>query len=110
MCKACLSIGHWITNSGIIFYNIAKQQICTTFLEISDNTQALKSSFYWYKKSCKDKELNAKTIYKTDGIIRSMEDEGYNTKDLAPIICIAKAITLNSDSDTDDSDEYKWYG
>ena len=81
--------------------------MCTKFLEISDNTQAVKFNFYRYKKDCKDKALNAKTISKMDGIICSMKEEGHDTKDLAPIIHIAKAMALRSDNDSDDSDGYE---
>ena len=46
MCKACLGIGHCITNPDTICYNVAKQQIYTKFLDTAENTQALKSNFY----------------------------------------------------------------
>ena len=36
-----------------------------------------------------------------------MEYEGHDTKDLAPIIHMAKAMPLNSDSDNEDSEEYE---
>ena len=109
MCKSYLGIGHCITNPDTICYNVAKHQMCTKFLDNTENTQAIKSNFSRYKKDCKDKALNAKTSSKMDGIIRIMDDEGHDTKDLSPIIHIAKAMALNSDSESEDSEAYEWH-
>ena len=107
MYKSCLGIGHCISNPDTICYNIAKHQMCTKFIDNAENTQDIKSNFYRYKKDRKDKAPNVKISSKIDGIIRSMEDEGHETKDLAPIIHIAKAMALNSDSESEDSEAYK---
>lgn len=108
MRKACLGIGHCITKPDSICYNVVKQKMCTKYLTIVDNSQAVKSNLYRYKKERIDKASHTKTISKMDGIIRNMEDDGHNPEDLVPIIHMAREMTIHPDSDTsDDNSAYE---
>ena len=39
-----------------------------------------------------------------DGIIRSIEEDGHSTQNIAPIINMAKALTYDTNSDNSDTD------
>ena len=46
MCKACMGMGHCISNPDTICYNIAKQHMCNKYLENAENVQAIKSNAF----------------------------------------------------------------
>ena len=104
MCKACLGMGHCITNPDTICYNVAKQQMCSKYLDNAENVQAIKSNAYRYKKDRKEKASRAKTSSKMDGFMRTMEDEGHDPTAIVPIINMARALALQSDGDTSDDE------
>ena len=97
-------MGHSITNSDTICYNVAKQQMCSKYLENAENVQAIKSNAYRYKKDRKEKASRAKTSSKMDGFVSTMEDEGHDPTTIVPIINMARALVLQSDVDTSDND------
>ena len=96
MCKACFGLGHCITNPDNICYNVAKQKMCSKYLKITEHNSVIKSSTYRYKKDQKGKVQQLKVTSKMDGIIRSMEEDGHSTQDIAPIIHIAKAFAFDT--------------
>ena len=55
MCKLYLGMGNYITNPDTIYYNVATQQMCSKYLDIAENVQAIKSNAYRYKKDRKEK-------------------------------------------------------
>ena len=76
-CKACMRMGHCITNVDTVCYVVAKASICNRFVEDTANASIVKSNAYRYKKEQKVKALRTKTSSRMDGIIRKMESAGH---------------------------------
>ena len=104
MRKACLGIGHCITNPNTIYYNVANHQMCAKYLDIAEHIQSIKSNTFRYKKYRKDKASRAKTSLKMEGFMRMMEDAGHDPKEITPIINIARALALHLDIESSDAD------
>ena len=102
-CKACMGVGHCITNVDTVCYVVAKASICNRFIEDTANTSIVKSNAYRYKKEQQAKALRTKTSSRMDGIIRKMESAGHTEQQIAPMIHMANAMaddtSLDSSSD-----------
>ena len=103
-CKACMGIGHYITNQDTICYNVVKAQLCSKFIDDAANAQLVKSNTYRYRKDRKEKSLKAKRSSKMSGVIRQLEDQGHTPTEIAPMIHMARALENISDTDYSDSD------
>ena len=98
MYKVCLGIRHCIANPETIYYNVAKKQMCIIYLDIAEKFQSIKSNTYKYKKDRKEKASREKISSKMDEFMRTMEDEGYDSKGIASVINMARTLANNSDS------------
>ena len=102
-CKACQNVGHCITNPETICFNMAKAHICSTYMADPNNKDIIKSNTYKYRKDRKEKSIIAKQTSKMDGILRKMEDDGRTEAEMAPLIHMANAMTVESDTEGYDS-------
>ena len=104
-CKACMGVGHCITNADTVCYVVAKASICNRFMEDAANASIVKSNAYRYKKEQQDKALRTKTSSRMDGIIRKMESAGHTDQQLAPMIHMANAMIDDSSEDSNSDNE-----
>ena len=104
-CKACMGIGHCITDQDSICYNVAKAHMCNRFIEDASNAQLVKSNTYRYRKDRKEKSLRTKRSSKLRGAIRRLEAQGHTPTQLAPMIHMACAMEDSDDSDYDSSSD-----
>ena len=75
--KACMSVGHCITNLDTIYYVVAKKFICNRFVDDTANATLVKSNTYRYKKEQKEKAIRSKTTSRMDGIVKKMKIAGH---------------------------------
>lgn len=104
LCKACMGVGHCITNQNPICYVVAKTFICNRFGGDTVNAAFVKSNTYRYKKEQKEKELRSKTTSRMEGIIKKMGNSGHTETQIAPMIHMANAM-VEAYSDNNQSDE-----
>ena len=79
-----------------------------SFIDDAANAQLVKSNTYRYRKDRKEKSLRSKRSSKMRGVIRRLEDQGHTPTELPPMIHMARAMEVSSDtdySDTVDSDD-----
>ena len=105
VCKACMGVGHCITNADTICYVIAKAHLCNRFAEDTSNAHLIKSNAYRYRKDQKERALLSKTTTRMDGIIRRMVHKGHTDTQLAPMIQMANAMV--SDYNDDSNSKYE---
>ena len=79
--------------------------MCTRFIEREENKQIVRSNTHRYRKQMKEKARKGKVDSRFNKVIKKMVDEGQSQQDIDPIIKLARALNLQSDSnDTSDSD------
>ena len=100
ICKACMGVGHCITNPDTICYVVAKIFICNIFVDDTANAALVKSNTYRYKKEQKEKAARYKTTSRMDGIIKNMENVGNTETQLAPMIHMANTMVEDCSEDT----------
>lgn len=105
ICKACMGVGHCITNTDTICYVIAKAHICNRFVSDTSNAQLIKSNAYRYRKDQKETVLLSKTTTRMDGIIRRMVGKSHTDTQLVPMIQMANAMVDNYYDDSNSKNE-----
>ena len=104
-CKACMGVGHCISNADTVCYVVAKAYICNRFMEDAANASIVKSNTYRYKKEQKEKAMRLKTSSRMDGIIKKMESAGHTDLQLAPMIHMANAMVDDSSDESNSDNE-----
>ena len=92
-----MGVGHWITNQDTICYVVAKSHIYNIFVTDNKNTQLDKSNTYTYKKE-QNKAIRSKTLSRMVGYIKKMQDHGYTTLQMVPMILMENTMVEECDS------------
>ena len=103
ICKACAGVGHCITNTDTLCYNLAKVHLCTNFISKESNMSLVKTNTYKYRKERKERLQKSRISSTFKSFIKKMGNDDNTEQELNSFINLAQA--LDHDDKASDSDE-----
>ena len=97
-------MGHCVTK-GDVCYILAKATLCQSFLSIPSNEDYVKQNNASFRKERRKKSQKSRTNHSVRGIINRMSNAGGISKEIDPIVNLARAFDDNDYYDSEDGDE-----
>ena len=106
-CKACLGLGHDVTDTDSVCYMLAKMHLCTNYMADDKNAPFIKANTAKYKKERREKLNKAKMNNRMKSLVNKLAESDSCTTDMTPLIKLAHAVvesddemSLDNESDT----------